>query len=95
MTYVVRDDPTVVQMKDALAAAGDVLIMGDDDEGASPPGRRRKQNGHHFDGGGRVEGSGGFVSEDNRRIDYLGPGNSDALSLAPRELANPTILHAA
>ena len=40
---MVRDDPTVVQMKDALAAAGDVLIMGDDDEGASPPGRRRSR----------------------------------------------------
>ena len=92
MTHVVRDDSAVLQAKDALAAAGNIFVMGDDDEGAFPSGRRRKQNCHHFDGGGRVEGPGGFVSEDNRRIDHLGPGNSDALGLAPGEPVSYTHL---
>ncbi|EFT81762.1 hypothetical protein HMPREF9602_01175, partial [Cutibacterium acnes HL030PA2] len=37
MTYVVRDDPTVVQMKDALAAAGGGPLIGGGGGGGGPP----------------------------------------------------------
>ena len=94
MAHLVGDDPAVLQAQDALTAAGDALVMGDDDEGASPPGRRREQDGHHLDGSGRVEGSGGLVGEDDRRVDDLGSGDGHSLRLAAGELTDASFLHA-
>lgn len=82
----VGDDAAVFQLEKAVAAGGELGIVGGDDEGLAELAMERKQEFHQLFGVGGIELAGGFVREEKGGFRDQGPGDGDPLALASGKL---------
>lgn len=75
-------DAAVANLHEAITPSGNLGVVSDDDEGGLGHARRRGQHLHYLVAGGLVEGTGGFVGENDGRMASEGAGDSNALGLA-------------
>ena len=74
-------DQSIANSHNTAGMPGDILFVGDDDDGISMP-RQIFEQSHDFDARFRIEISGRFIRQNDRRAIYQRTCNGDALSLA-------------
>jgi hypothetical protein len=82
----VADHPAVLHRYDARSMAGDIRIVGDQQQRPASPVQGLEQ-GHDFETGDAVEGTRGFVGENQQRVVDQRAGNRYPLLLAAGKLA--------
>jgi hypothetical protein len=72
----------LIELKDSIAALGEVIVVGDVDRGKSMFLMEFGEQIDHLVAGAVVEGAGGFVGEEELGLGDEGTGDGDALLLA-------------
>ena len=85
LRHFAGDDLAVADVDLALAVVGDLEVVGDDDDGAALP-VELFEEGEDFLAGAGIQGAGGFVGQDDRRVGDDGAGDGDALPLTAGKL---------
>lgn len=80
---LIGEDASVLHLGDAVGEVVNPGIVGDDNHGSVGGAGDVLEQIHHGVAGLAVEGGGGFVADHQTRIVDQGPGNGDALLLAP------------